>query len=191
MAAGKWNIANIISLYRIVAIPVLFTMIVLHERSIFTALLVVSLLSDIADGIIARTFKLQTELGARLDSIGDMGTFFTCILALFVFELPFLKENYIPIGGVIFLYVLEVAIALIKFRKISSFHTLLCKIAAYAQGIFLVSLFLAGFIPWIFYPAIAITAIAYLEEIAIVMILPENISNVKGIRYALRVKQEK
>lgn len=137
------------------------------------------------DGLIARSFNLQTELGARLDSIGDMGTYLTSVIALFVFEMQFLKDNFMFIGVVVLLYLIEVVVSLTKFGKISSFHTVLCKVAAYCQGIFLVSLLLVGFEPWLFYPTVIISSIAYLEEIMIVFILDRNISNVRNIRHAI------
>lgn len=190
MTTGKWNLANLISIYRIIAIPFLLMMIIYDQRFLFSVLLMISLVSDIADGIIARALKLQTELGARLDSIGDMGTYLTSVIALFAFELQFIKSNIVAIGIVIVLYAIEAIIALTKFGKISSFHTILCKVAAYCQGIFMVVLFLYNFQSWLFYPTVIVSSLAYLEEIAIVFILPENRSNVKGIRQAFLIKQE-
>jgi cardiolipin synthase len=185
MTIRKWNIANLISLYRILAIPALVAMIVFNNRSGFTTLLIISLVSDIADGLIARSFNMRTELGARLDSIGDMGTYFVSVIAIFRFEFEFVKQNYILIALVIVLYGVEVLFSLLKFKKISSFHTLFCKIAAYCQGIFMVTLFSLGFIPWLFYFTIAITTIAYVEEIVIVAVLKNNVSNVRGVKAAL------
>jgi cardiolipin synthase len=187
MTTRRWNVANLISLYRILAIPALVTMIVTHNRPVFTTLLIVSLVSDIADGLIARSFNMRTELGARLDSIGDMGTYLISVIAIFIFEFEFVKQNYILIALVIGLYVIEALFSLLKFKKISSFHTLFCKITAYCQGIFLVVLFSSGFIPWLFYITIAITITAYVEEILMVAVLKSNVSNVRGLKAALLI----
>ena len=72
--AVVWTIPNILSAYRLLAFPFLAFLIVTHQERIFALFFLISLISDILDGWIARTFNLQTELGAKLDSWADTVT---------------------------------------------------------------------------------------------------------------------
>jgi cardiolipin synthase len=65
------NIPNILSLLRIILVPVI--VIFLMEGSYIKALVVFSLsgLTDGMDGFLARILKQQTKLGAYLDPIAD------------------------------------------------------------------------------------------------------------------------
>ena len=92
MAIGRKifrNIPNTLSVYRIIAAPGLLLLIIMDESTLFTWLLLVSLITDILDGMIARAFQLQSKLGARLDSIGDMSTFVVAIIAILTFQMAF------------------------------------------------------------------------------------------------------
>jgi phosphatidylglycerophosphate synthase len=62
---------------------VLFGFVMLHRVEIFKWVLLGSLLSDIADGLIARAFHLTTKLGAFLDSVADVVTMFVAVLGVF------------------------------------------------------------------------------------------------------------
>ena len=66
-----FNIADWISFYRIMAVPVLIYFIGRGEREIFTWLLGVSYATDAIDGFIARKLKISSARGSQLDSYGD------------------------------------------------------------------------------------------------------------------------
>lgn len=65
-----WNLANFLSALRIVLAPVLLALAWFHEPRPFLYVLIVTLVSDIADGKVARWMKTTSEFGARLDSVG-------------------------------------------------------------------------------------------------------------------------
>lgn len=175
------HIPNILSLYRILAAPVLISMVFLEEPWIFAWLLLVSLVSDILDGVVARRFHFQSDLGARLDSIGDMATYIVAVIGIIFFHMDFIQDHMMAVGLVLGFYFFQIAIALAKYRKITSFHTTLAKINAYAQGIFIMTLFLFGFQGWVFYPMVVLSILSYSEEIIMVLLLPEPRSNISGL----------
>ncbi len=182
------NIPNALSVFRIIAAPILLALVVFNEQNLFKWLLLASLISDILDGLIARMLKQESQLGARLDSIGDMSTFLVTIFGLFKFHETFLSVYKIQIFIVLSFYFLETGLSLLRFRAISSFHTYLARINAYLQGIFIMSLFLFGFKAWLFYPAVVVSLLAYTEEMIILFVLNEMQSNVKGLYWVLRNK---
>ena len=183
------NVPNAISAARLAAAPVLLAAALRGQQDLFTWLLLTCLLSDIADGLIARGFAITSEIGARLDSAADMAIFSIAIFGVFVFQADFVSLHYLPVVFVIGLYVAEVIAALARYGRISSFHTLLTRISAYAQGGFVMSLFLWGYSAALFWPAIAVTVLAYTEELTMVWLLPQWEADVRGLYWVLRRPQ--
>jgi CDP-diacylglycerol--glycerol-3-phosphate 3-phosphatidyltransferase len=167
------NVPNAISTARLCATTVLLASVVLHRVELFRWLLLACLLSDILDGLIARAFHLTSKLGATLDSIADMLTWSIGLLGLLVFQRPFVAGHSRELMLVAVLYVAEIAASLWRYGKLSSFHTLLARVAAYAAGIFVMSLFLWGYLGWLFYAAVCVYVVALLEEMAMIVLLPE------------------
>jgi hypothetical protein len=56
-------------------------------------------------------------------------------------------------GLAVGLWAFENVVALVRYRRLSSFHTYLSKIVANILGLFIGVLFLVGFQPWLFYLA--------------------------------------
>src|SRR5580765_5064165 len=76
-----WTIPNILSLYRIIIFPFIFYLLVTKNESLFSLFITISLITDILDGLIARLFKMQTKIGAKLDSWADTGTYILAFIA--------------------------------------------------------------------------------------------------------------
>lgn len=181
-----WNLPNFISLYRLVSFPFLLFLIYSKNESLFAILLCINLVSDILDGLIARAFKLQTEFGARLDSIADWGTYILAFLGIYQFKLDDHKADfwllYVFIGLIIFYNIFS----LIKFRRLPSLHMFSAKIGGYIQGIYFFSLFAFGYYPPIFYLAMIWGWVSSIEEIIILIYLKKLRSNVKGLYWVLK-----
>lgn len=142
------------------------------------------------DGFLARKYKVTSVLGARLDSIGDDLTVLVGIIALFVTKMEFVKEQKFILLLLLVLFIVQVVYAFLRYRKMTSFHTYLAKIAALAQGIFLILCFLTPKPSLIlFYAAVFITVLELIEEIILVNLLPNWETNVKGIYWVLKKKK--
>ena len=109
----KWNIPNALSVFRIALIPlflVLYLMPGVADEWAFLTLLV-SGLTDMADGFIARRFNQITDCGKLLDPLSDKLTQVAVVVALttrYTEILPlailcFIKEGCQAIGGIILL----------------------------------------------------------------------------------------
>jgi len=181
---------NGITLYRIVTAPLLIVLLFRGEQELFKWLLGVSFFTDLIDGVLARTFKVTRILGTRLDSVGDDLTVLVAILGLGVLQPQFFIEQWtllLPLG---ILFLLQTGFALYRYGKITSFHTYLAKLAALAQGVFLLFFFFFEIIYYpLFYAAAFITMAELAEEIIIVWLLPQWKSNVRGIWWVLQQKQ--
>jgi cardiolipin synthase len=87
------------------------------------------------------------------------------------------------------LYLLQNTLAFLKYRRLTSFHTYIAKIAAVLQGMFLIAFF---FFPqpvdWLFTLTVVFTGIDLLEEILLILLLPRYRTNVKGLYWLKKGK---
>jgi len=188
LAQTRWwrHTPNVISGARLLAAPVLLGAALQHNEGLFKWLLLACLLSDILDGLIARVFHLRSRTGAFLDSTADMLVVFIALYAVYVFRRAELMPHAAAIAALVGLYALEAIAALCRYGKISSFHTMLVRVSACLQGIFVMALFLWGFLDWIFTVMLVFTVAAYVEELVLVALLPEWKADVRGLYWVLR-----
>lgn len=186
----NWNqnkIINGLTIYRIVAAPVLFILVFSHQLEIFKWLLALSFFTDAVDGFLARRYKIASILGARLDSIGDDLTVAAAMAGTIVLEPEFLRRELVLFLVLLAVFLVQNGISFIRFGKASSLHTYGAKIAAVMQGIFFLLLFfLANPVYFLFYIALAITALELIEEIIILLLMPKLESDVKGLYWVLK-----
>lgn len=182
------TLPNLLSLYRIIAFPLILWFIIRKSVVLFAVFLIINLITDVLDGLIARMFNMQTELGARLDSIGDMGTYMLGFLGIYVFKWEDIAPHMTPLLVFIGLCILLVMIALIKFGRLPSFHLYSWKIGGYIQGLFFIVLFTFGFYLPLYYLMVGWAILAALEHIAIQLVIAQMRSNVKGLYWVLQNK---
>jgi cardiolipin synthase len=179
------NIPNAISMARLCATVVLLASVLLHRADIFKWLFLASLLSDILDGLIARTFHLTSKLGATLDSIADVLTMSIGVLGILTFQSGFVSEHYPGLLLVLGFYGAEVMAAFWRYGKVSSFHTWLDRVAALMAGIFVMWLFFYGYQGWLYQRTVAVYLLALTEEFLLIYLLPQWQSDVRGIYWVL------
>lgn len=175
------HVPNALSIARIGASPVLVVLAFTGAGSAYTWLLIAALASDIADGLIARLFKLQTALGAKLDSVADLLATVAALAGIWAFHPEVFRDHWPALALFLGLGLLEYVLAFLRYGRLSSFHTWSSKVAGLLFVIFLVILFLDGFVPWLFYLAIGVAVLSTLEEYLLLALLPEWRSNVRGV----------
>jgi cardiolipin synthase len=80
------SIPNLITLARILAVPVILWAITSGEMRIAFALFLAAGLSDLVDGYLAKRFGMATELGAYLDPLADKAMIVSIYVALGIVE---------------------------------------------------------------------------------------------------------
>jgi len=187
----SYRIINSITIYRIFTAPMLIYLIFTNKPDVFKWLLAVSFFTDAIDGTLARRYKVTSLLGSKLDSIGDDLTIAAAIAGMIEFKLQFIKDEILIVGVLLAFYVLQNILAIARYRKVTSFHTYLAKIATLFQGVFLILIF---FLPEpvysLFYAAALITILDLAEEIVLLFILPKWEANVKGIYWVMKRKKD-
>ncbi len=174
------NIPNIISCLRIASAPILLYLAYIGLRLPFLVILIMALATDALDGYVARRFDAATNLGAKLDSFGDMAIYFAmpwCAWWLLP-QIVYLEAIYVLIAfcG----YVLPMLAGLLKFKTFPSYHTWGSKISAHVMAYAIIIVFLTG-VTWFFRAAALFQAMVGSECILITLRLPVLQSNVKSL----------
>lgn len=106
----------------------LFLLFLFKNPFAFTACYILTGITDVLDGYIARKFRLESVLGAKLDSLGDL--FFYIVLTSYLIVehnetiVPFL----IPILLIFSIRIGNLTIGLLKFKKATLIHTMANKV---------------------------------------------------------------
>ncbi|MBC7865125.1 MAG: CDP-alcohol phosphatidyltransferase family protein [Bacteroidia bacterium] len=181
-----YNIPNFLSAYRILAFPFLIWMIIAGQEKLFVGFLITNLITDILDGFIARRFNMQTQFGARLDSLADVGTMIAAFAGLVIFKTDYFfihKWGFITFAG---LYLLSFLVTFIKFGRICGLHLYSFKTTGYVMGIFFAWIFLSTPPQWYYYLMVCVSCWANIEEIIIFILLKEPKSNAKGLYWVIK-----
>ena len=180
------HVPNVLSGARALAVPALAVLALLRLEPAFTWVLIPALLSDIFDGLIARAFGLESKVGAMLDSVADTLLLFVSVYGIWVFHPEVIRDHAWLCGLAVGLWALEDVLALLRYRRLSSFHTYLSKLVANLLGLFIGWLFLFGFEPWLLYLAAGLSILASLEELALLALLPRWRADVRGLWWVWR-----
>jgi cardiolipin synthase len=191
MRKTSYYIINGITAYRLVASFFLLYLVFTGQADIFKWMLAISFFTDAIDGFLARWYKVTSVMGARLDSIADDLTILVAVIGVFRLKPDFVQQELVLIIVLLALLVIQTVMALIRYGKISSFHTYLAKLAALLQGSFLILLFFLPEPPLtLFYIASVVTILEIAEEMILVVLLPEWKANVHGLYWALKERKK-
>ena len=125
------NIPNLITLSRLLSVPVIIVLILSHE--LLPALILFSLagMSDALDGFLARIFKARTTFGAYLDPLADKALLIGVYLSLGKIGLIDLWgvilgvfRDLVVVGGILLLFLFKSSISM-KPLMISKINTAL------------------------------------------------------------------
>lgn len=180
---GPLNVPNALSAIRILLAPVLIALAALDYEKTFLILLAISLATDALDGYLARLLNQTSELGVKLDSWGDLLTYFTMMAGLYlIWPHHFHSEFWFLVLGTGF-YMLPMVASLFKFGVLPKFHTWAAKLAAVliAPSYFILALWHH---PWPLRAVICFHIWVALEELLIVYILQRNQTNVPTFIHA-------
>jgi CDP-diacylglycerol--glycerol-3-phosphate 3-phosphatidyltransferase len=174
-------------MYRVIAAPFLLLLLYYGLYDIFKWLLLLSFFTDFIDGYLARKFKVASILGTKLDSIGDDLTVMVAMIGLWVKKPEFIQQHLVIFLSLFFLFIIQVTYALIRYGKMTNFHTYLAKLAALTQGVFLLLVFFMKEPPiLLFYFAVVITFLELIEEIILVWLLRKWEINIKGLYWVIK-----
>lgn len=178
---------NGITAYRLIMGPVLILLAIMGRYEEFKWLLPVSFATDLVDGNLARRFHVESKGGARMDSIADDLTIAASIVGMFIFKHHFAMSQLNWMLILFILFAMQTIYSLYTYRRITSYHTYLAKLAAILQGCFFILLFLINTPSYIlFYAAAIVTGLELIEEIILIYFIPVWETDVKGLYWVLK-----
>src|SRR6266478_4433410 len=182
------NLPNLLSCTRLALVPVLLTLAWTGHAKAFLYCFIVSLLTDLADGLLARRLNLATELGAKLDSWADFMTYLALPFCGWWLRPGVVSEERVWLAAGIGCYLVATIVGFLRFRRLTSYHTWGAKTAAVLVGA-AVFVFFADGPGWVFRMVMPIVVLTNLEEIAITFALPQPAANVPSLWHALKIRQ--
>jgi CDP-diacylglycerol--glycerol-3-phosphate 3-phosphatidyltransferase len=171
---------------RIVAVAGMVASVAIDASRACLSLALWAIVSDIADGRLARRLGVATPAGARLDSIADCALYLTApwiALALF----PWLRDN--ETGIVIAIFVacaVPVLYGLLKFGRLTSYHTTAARVGALCVVVGMAATVVTH-TAWPLQLGTTLLVVSALEEMAITWTCAEWRADVRSLFDVLRV----
>lgn len=179
---------NLITASRIVLMPAVLTAALLGSRLWFVVLLVTSLSTDAIDGFLARRLNAFSDFGRKLDSAADYLTLTTGIagIALLWPEIMRRELPWVVTGLVAFFAV--IVFGIVRLGHVPCYHTWGAKVGTAGCAISLIPL-LAEWSAVPFHVMLTVQITAGLEEILIILLLPEHRGEIATVWHAWRVRR--
>ncbi|MEF8834068.1 MAG: CDP-alcohol phosphatidyltransferase family protein [Halofilum sp. (in: g-proteobacteria)] len=179
------HLPNILSGLRLAATVPLLALAWFGEATAFLILLLLAILSDGADGWIARRFNAYSALGVRLDSAADYAIYIVIPLGGWWLWPELVTREAFWFGLVVIGYALPGAVALLRFRRLSAYHTWSAKLAVALLSVAVLTLF-AGGPAWPLHIGAPIALLAGLEQTLITLIADRPRDDLPSVVHALR-----
>lgn len=179
-AAWQSRLPNIISVFRLLAAPVLLMMAIKQMHDAFAWLLAPALISDAVDGWLARRLHCESPLGAQLDSLADILLMAVILLSIWFLHPAVYQEHWPVIAIVVVVWSIAHLLALFRYGRFASFHTRFLQAGIFMFAVFALVLFTFGFIPWMLYLTGIVSLIGAIEHFALLALLPEWTPDIRG-----------
>jgi CDP-diacylglycerol--glycerol-3-phosphate 3-phosphatidyltransferase len=155
---------------------------------IYVLCLCFSLVTDVLDGFLARWLKQTTEFGAKLDSRADFATVLSLPICVWWLRPDVVRDEAPYVCVALAGYLVPVAAGLLKYKRLTSYHTWAGKVAAVILGPGVV-LLLATELNRAFQFVAVVAFLAGMEELAITSLLREWRANVPSLWHALQMNR--
>lgn len=154
----------------------------------FVVGMVVALLSDVFDGMIAKRLGVATSRLREADSWVDT-FFYLCVLgSAWLAYRDIVLVFAVPIGVMLGAQLLSLMTDWLKYRRFASYHAYSARAAGLALVAAAVALFGFGSAGWLLWLAIGLAILSHLEKVIITLLLPRWTHDVRSAGHALRLR---
>jgi phosphatidylglycerophosphate synthase len=181
-------VPNLLSLSRLVMAPLMVVAAAMGYPRAFTLFYAVSLFTDATDGFLARWLHAESELGATLDSRGDLAVALCLPIGAFLLW-PEMMRGLIPfiliaLAG----YLAPILVGTLRYGRLPCFHTWGAKTLAILVGLSLLVMFLTQN-TLCFRLCIPLLILESVEELVMIAMLPKWHPNVPSLWHARRLRE--
>jgi CDP-diacylglycerol--glycerol-3-phosphate 3-phosphatidyltransferase len=155
----------------------------------FAACLVVALLSDVFDGVIARRLDIATPTLRRLDSAADTLFYAACLFAAWRLHPTAIRAHRIPLCILAVLEVLRYVVDYAKFRREASYHMWSSKLWGLSLFVGFYGILVFGSSGLNVSFAIYAGIVADVEGVLISLLLSRWQADVPSLFHAMRLRQ--
>ena len=152
------------------------------------AMIVLALVSDIFDGVLARRWKCDTAAVRLFDSMADTVFYLSVAVALGMGHRPVLRKHAWLLGGLLSLEAARFAFDFAKFGKPASYHSYLAKTWGLVMAVAVTATFATGGGGWLIATALVLGIACNVEGLAMSCVLPDWTRDVKTLSAALRIR---
>lgn len=130
----------------------------------------------------------MTELGARLDSLGDLAIYLIVPVSVWWLWPQVIIREALYAGAALVSFIIPVVVGYARFRRLTSYHTRGAKLSAVLLSSTILLMLLDG-PAWPFHLATVIFVLAEVEEVCITALLPRWQADVPSIFHVLRLRR--
>lgn len=183
----KWTtVPNLLSVLRLALVPVLLGLAVAGDvRGSFWTL-AVAFITDLLDGFLARRLGLVSALGARLDSIADLGLFLVALLSVAGLFPDVVRQYGGLVAAALVIAAAAQTICLARYRQPVVFHTWLAKVTGFVAAVALLQLLWVGHGTWVVYVACVLGVLVQTEQLALAATLRSWQADIPSWWHAIR-----
>ena len=122
-----FTLPNVLTMVRIAGAICLIFVTPLSRK--FFIIYTISGISDVLDGFAARKLKMESEIGAKLDSIADLSFYGVLLIRIFPVLWEMLPNGiWYAVGAVLVIRLCSYFVALKKYHRFASLHTYMNKL---------------------------------------------------------------
>ncbi len=186
---SKSPLPNWLSTLRILLAPAALTAALAGSKPWFIGLLAAGLLTDAMDGFIARRLHAETDFGRKLDSAADYVTMLIGIAGIALLWPEIMRRELPWVIAALVAFFAVIVYGLVRLGRAPCYHTWGAKTFAVACALSLIPL-LAGWAAWPFHAAITLQILGGVEEMLIVLLIPEHRGQVATLWHALKLRRQ-
>lgn len=188
------NVPYLLIGFRFLLAPVMIALAYVYEddaRLPLVILLLLGILSDIFDGIVARNTGVSTEKMRRMDSQTDLLFWLSAGWCTWLLNPGIVIHNKYAIIMIFVMEGLTYLFSILKFGKETCTHAFLSKIWGLTLFIAFFGIIGFGYAGWSFTLAVAFALISHLDVYLIILFLPRWTHDVPSCYHAWLIRQGK
>ena len=138
------KIPNRITAIRLLALPVLWILALTGARTYLAIGLLLSAITDVIDGPIARKYNQTSDFGSKFDSLADQLIQISAVFWVLILMPEVYTDNLWITIAALGTYLASLTVGLIKFKRLANLHLYLTKLGGIFLYTFVIHAFLFG-----------------------------------------------